>query len=81
MKVATTIQITADENRQIDHLKKSFGFRNKKAVVLEGLKALARIQEDLKRRERLSRASLLVRSHSIKANQSWSPLSTAIKTK
>ena len=77
----TTIQVTSEEDREIALLRDKLGFSSKKAVVLEGLRALRRILQDQQRRRRLQAASRLVRQESRKINQEWAPLSTALKSK
>lgn len=81
MKTLTTIQVTSEEDREIAVLKGKLGLPSKKAVVLEGLRALRQILQDQQRRRRLQAASRLVRGESQKINREWAPLSTALKTK
>lgn len=63
-----TIQITKDEDRLILKLKKTLGFKSKKAVVMEGLRKLLQEQERDVRHERLRKASLAVRDESMQVN-------------
>lgn len=81
MKVATTIQITAEEDREISELKTKLGLPSKKAVVIEGIRNLREIIQDQRRRQRLQAASREVRKRSFHANREWAPLSTALKTR
>lgn len=81
MQVATTIQVTKEEDRAITQLKKKLGLPSKKAVLLEGMQALTQIVENRQRRTRLQAASLAVRRESIKINKEWAPRSTALKTR
>jgi hypothetical protein len=81
MKTLTTIQVTSEEDREIAVLKNKLGLPSKKAVVLEGLRALQQILRDQQRRQRLQAASRLVREQSKKINREWAPLSTALKAK
>lgn len=81
MRQLTTIQITSEEDKEIARLKEELGLANKKAVVLEGLRALRQILQDQMRRKRLQAASKLVREGSRRINETWSPLSTAVKSK
>jgi hypothetical protein len=81
MKTLTTIQVTSEEDREIALLKEKLGLPSKKAVVLEGLRALRRILQDQMRRKRLQAASRLVREDSRRINDEWSPLSTALRIK
>ncbi|MDO8519252.1 MAG: hypothetical protein Q7T11_03710 [Deltaproteobacteria bacterium] len=79
MKIATTIQISPEEDREIIRLKKALHFPTKKAVVMAGIQKLeAALRED-KRRRRLQEASRLVREESLRANLEWSPFSTITK--
>ena len=81
MKVATTIQISSEEDREIARLKEVLGFASKKAVILEGLRALNERLQELKRRHQLQKASQLVRQESSLLNKEWAPLSAALKKK
>lgn len=81
MKTLTTIQVTSDEDREIAILKEKLGLPSKKAVVLEGLRALRQILQDQMRRKRLQAASRLVREESRRMNDEWAPLSTALRAK
>ena len=81
MKVATTIQISAEEDREIISLKRRLKLASKKAVVLEGLKNLRQTIVDRQRRERLQTASRLVRKDSLRTNREWGGLGTAVKSR
>lgn len=81
MKVATTIQITQEEDREISQLKKKLGFKTKKAVVLEGLKSLAENLQNKQRRIRLQQTSLRVRDSSSTTNKEWALYSTALQSR
>lgn len=81
MKSLTTIQVTLEEDKEIALLKDKLGLPSKKAVVMEGLKALRQILQDQMRRKRLQAASRLVREGSRSANQEWASLSTALQIK
>lgn len=74
-----TIQITSDENHEIETLKEAFDFPTKKAVVLEGLHLLKESLEEKKRVEQLQTLSLKLRKQSLKVNREWAPFSKAIK--
>lgn len=76
VKVATTIQITKEEDQKIIDLKKILGLASKKAVVLEGLNSLNRHVAALKRQRRIRKAVRLVREQSQEINQEWAPLAT-----
>lgn len=79
MIVATTIQLTREEDRAITALKKKLGLASKRAVVMEGVRALMWQVEEKQRRDRLQQASALVRKGSWRVNQDWAPLSSALK--
>ncbi|MBI4411540.1 MAG: hypothetical protein HY541_03555 [Deltaproteobacteria bacterium] len=79
MRPATTIQVTREEDRAVTRLKNKLGLSSKKAVFLEGLRALSEIVEDRQRRVRLRAASLAVRADSKKVNKEWAVLSAALK--
>lgn len=78
-KVATTIQITSEEDREISRMRSRLGLPSKKAVVLEGLKSLRQILKDQGRRKRLQAASLRLRKQSKEVNKEWAPLSSALR--
>ena len=77
VKIATTIQISPEEDREITRLKKALHFPTKKAVVMAGIQKLERAFQEDKRRRRLQEASLRVRKESLRVNQEWAPYSTA----
>lgn len=79
MKAATTIQVTKEEDRAITRLKNKLALPSKKAVVLEGIRALSDIVEDRQRRRRLQVASLAVRLESKRINKEWAHHSSALK--
>ena len=81
MKVANTIQISSEEDRQINRLQKSLGLDSKKAVIRQGLKMLDDMVAEQQRYQSLQRASQRISQQSKKANQEWSPYSTALKVK
>lgn len=81
MKVATTIQISTEEDREIMHLKKELGLATKKAVIMEGVHSLAERVEEWKRKRRLQKASQLTRRESIEENRLWAPLAAPLKAK
>ena len=81
MQAATTIQVTKEEDRAITQLKKRLGLPSKKAVLLEGMRALTQIAEDRQRRIRLQAASLTTRRESIEINKEWASRSTALKSR
>jgi hypothetical protein len=79
MKVATTIQLTSEEDQEIARLKKAMKLNSKKAVVIEGLHALRKLIEAQKRRDRIQKAVLAVREESLAVNREWAPHSTAVR--
>ena len=79
MKVATTFQISPEEDRQITRLKKELGLPSKKAVLLEGIRALNQLKSEQTRRKRLQMASERVAKHSLKLNREWAGRSSALK--
>lgn len=79
MKVATTIQVTSEEDQEIARLKKILGLPTKKAVVMEGIRSLRQILRDQQRRRRLQEASAVIQSDSRQTNREWAPHSTAIR--
>lgn len=79
VKVATTIQITSEEDQELRKLKRALRLPSKKAVVLEGVRALRRLVQDEARRSRLQEVSRKVRGSSLEVNREWSPLSVAVK--
>lgn len=81
MKVATTIQITSEEDREISRLKEVLGLPSKKAVVMEGVRGLREILKDQHRRRRLQVASRLVREESRAANREWAPLASSLRSR
>lgn len=81
MKVANSIQISEEEDRQINQLKDALGFSTKKQVIREGLRVLGQIVKDQHRTERLRKASRLIRKQSTEINREWAVQSTAIKVK
>lgn len=81
MKVATTIQISFDEDQEIETLKSTLGLPSKKAVVIEGLRTLRSLVEERHRRHRLQSLSERLRRQSQLINKEWAPLSTASKVK
>lgn len=80
MKIATTIQMTPTEDRLITSLKKELGLPTKKAVVMEGVRALKQLFEEKGRVNRLQKASYKIRSESQAVNREWSSLSTSLKS-
>jgi hypothetical protein len=78
MIVATTIQLTREEDLAIAGLKKKLGLASKRAVVMEGVRSLMGQLEERQRRGRLQKASALVREGSRQANRQWAPLSSAL---
>jgi hypothetical protein len=80
MKVATTFQITPEEDKEINRLKKELGLPSKKAVILEGLRALQDLRREQKRRQRLQTASRLVGQGSLQVNREWASRASALKT-
>lgn len=81
MKSLTTIQVTFEEDREIDTLKEKLGLPSKKAVVMEGLRALQERIRESQRRKRLHTASHLVYGESKRINQEWASHSSALKVK
>ncbi len=79
MKVATTFQISPEEDREITRLKKELGLPSKKAVILEGIRVLHQMKSEQDRRQRLKSASQRVSKHSLKINREWGPRSSALK--
>ncbi len=79
--MATTIQISSEEDHEITLLKNKLGFPSKKAVIMEGVHTLQQILQNKERASRLANASLKIRKESKKANQIWAPLSTATRIK
>lgn len=77
MKVATTIQLSPDEDSVLVMLKNKLQLSNKKAVVMEGLRALQKLLEEKERTTRLQRASRLVGKSSLTHNREWAPQSSA----
>lgn len=80
MKVATTIQITAEEDKQITSLKKALNFASKKAVVMEGVRLLAVYRQNQARVSRLQGLSKKIRKSSLQVNREWAAHSTAVKS-
>jgi len=81
MRAVTTIQMTSEEDREINSLKKKLGLPSKKAVVLEGIRTLKQSLQGEQRRLRLQEVSLRVRKTSQKINREWAPYSTAVKAR
>ena len=77
MKVATTIQISREEDNEIIRLKKALHFSTKKAVVMAGIQKLGAVLRENKRRRRLQEASVRVREESLRVNREWASHSTA----
>ena len=80
MKVATTIQMTFEEDQEILALKEMLRLSSKKAVVLEGIRILREGMRQKDRKSRLQEASTLARKESLQANQEWSPSSSAVSS-
>ncbi len=81
MTMKNTIQITPEEDREILALKERMQLPSKKAVVMEGLRALREILRAQQRRRRLQGASQLTRDDSQRANREWARVSTAVKAR
>lgn len=81
MRIATTIQMTSDEDKEVSRLKEEMRLPSKKAVVLEGLQALRQILQAQGRRRRLQVASRAVRGSTVKVHQEWAALSAAVKNR
>ncbi len=79
MKVATTIQLSPDEDSLLVRIKQKLRLANKKAVVLEGIRLLDEQVRGRERASRLARASGLVRAESRSVNREWAPISTAVR--
>lgn len=80
MKVATTIQISAEVDQKIIAFKKILRLPTKKAVVLEGLNALEERLAVESRRARILKASLRMRRQSSEINREWAPQSKATES-
>ncbi len=74
-----TIQITQEENQQIEQLKTLLKLPSKRAVVLEGLRGLREKYQMSARRQRLRAASQRCREESLEINQEMAPLGTGSK--
>lgn len=81
MKVATTIQLSSEEDSLLTRLKDHLQFSNKKAVVLEGLRALQNVLAERERVTRLQQASKAVGKSSLLHNREWAPQASAVKVK
>lgn len=81
MRAVSTIQVTSEEDKAITRLKREMGLPTKKAVVVEGLKALRQMLQAQQRRRRLQAASRIVRQESLRINEEWAPLSSALKSR
>jgi hypothetical protein len=75
----TSIQISKEEDRQIEQLKALLKLPSKKAVVLEALRELWDRYRQNRRSERLKAASLLCREGSLRVSREMSPLGTGTK--
>lgn len=75
----TSIQITPEEDREIDELKALFKLPSKRAVVLAGLRELRGKFLQTQRKKRLQSASLLCRDESLVVNREMGPLGTGTK--
>lgn len=73
----TTIQISDEEDQEITKLREFMGLPSKRAVVMEGVKALRDLLRRERRRQQMRKASLRVREGSAAANRAWADLSTA----
>jgi len=79
MQVATTIQISREEDQEIVVLKKQLCLPSKKAVVLEGIRSLQQKLKEQDRVRRLQAASKQVRTESQRINQEWAPHASATR--
>jgi hypothetical protein len=76
-KIATTVQLSKKEDQELVRLQHSLKLPTKKAVIIEGMRALDALARERERQGQLQRASALVRKQSQKENREWAALGTA----